>query len=207
MAETLTLQVKREYFEAIKAGTKLEEYRLVTPLWTKALEGRGYSFVIMTLGYPAWGDHAKRLVIPWRGVTRKTITHPHFGPDPVDVYAIDVSAPPVKCAFCRNGYLGNRYGEDVECVNGVLIDIDVYFEGWDRETLLPVAPCHPAWKKQCKGEDFDNDSLERLEATLDDEPTPDGAERVHSLNGGSSPGMNTENSLPTPPIPKEGESA
>jgi hypothetical protein len=87
----LTIPVNGVYFDQIKAGTKLEEYRLVTPFWTKRLAGRTYSQVVMTRGYPAATDHERRLVLPWRGVTRKTITHPHFGPDPVEVYAIDVS--------------------------------------------------------------------------------------------------------------------
>lgn len=45
------------------------------------------------------------------------------------------------CKHCRNGWLENRYGEDVECVNGVLIDIDIAHEGWDRVQVYPPAPC------------------------------------------------------------------
>lgn len=99
MTKALTIPVNGVYFDQIKAGTKLEEYRLVTPFWTKRLAGRTYDQVVMTRGYPSADDHARRLVLPWRGVTRKTITHPHFGADPVEVYAIDVSghrAAPTK---------------------------------------------------------------------------------------------------------------
>lgn len=32
-----------------------------------------------------------RLTLPWRGYQIKTIMHHHFGPDPVEVFAIDVS--------------------------------------------------------------------------------------------------------------------
>ena len=72
---------------------------------------------------------------------------------------------PSKCTHCQNGWFHDqRYGQDVECVNGVLIDIDVAHEGWSRDTLYPVAPCHPGWRAQSKGADFDNDSLERLAA-------------------------------------------
>jgi len=49
----------------------------------------------------------------------------------------------------------------------VLIDIDVAHEGWPRDTIFPVAPCHPGWAAQCAEEDFDNDSLERLAAWAD----------------------------------------
>lgn len=90
---TLILPLKREYFDAIRAGAKAEEYRLCTPHWRKRLEGREFDQVVLTLGYPARDDKARRLVRAWRGFTVKTITHPHFGTEPVEVFAIDVSAP------------------------------------------------------------------------------------------------------------------
>lgn len=86
----LVLPLKREYFEAIRDGSKTEEYRLVTPYWVRRLAGHAYDRIVLTLGYPARGDHARRIVRPWRGYTIKTITHPHFGPEPVQVYAINV---------------------------------------------------------------------------------------------------------------------
>lgn len=67
-----------------------------------------------------------------------------------------------KCKFCNNGWLENKYGEDVECVNGVLIDIDTAMEGWRRDVIYPVAPCHPMWERQQEEDDFPNDSQERL---------------------------------------------
>jgi hypothetical protein len=91
MNSTLTLPLKGEYFDQIKAGTKPEEFRLVTPYWRRRLEGRTYDRIELTLGYPLRDDDARRLVLPWKGYRITTITHPHFGPDPVEVYAIDVS--------------------------------------------------------------------------------------------------------------------
>lgn len=91
--KTLTLPLKRDYFDAIRAGTKTEEYRLCTPHWRNRLEGCEYDQIVLTLGYPARADHSRRLVRAWRGCIIKTITHPHFGPDPVQVFAIDVSEP------------------------------------------------------------------------------------------------------------------
>lgn len=90
MSRDLTIPVNGVYFDQIKAGTKTEEYRLVTPFWTKRLIARTYDHVIMTRGYPPAGDLSRRLVLPWRGYEVKTITHPHFGPDPVEVFAIKV---------------------------------------------------------------------------------------------------------------------
>lgn len=88
---TLTLALKGEYFDAIKAGTKNEEFRLVTPYWRKRLEGRQYENIELTRGYPKRGDSKRRLTLPWKGYRLKTITHPHFGTDPVEVFAINVT--------------------------------------------------------------------------------------------------------------------
>lgn len=87
----LVLPVKRIYFEQIASGEKPEEFRLANAFWAKRLEGKQFSSVIVTLGYPKKADTARRLVFPWRGLTKKTITHDHFGQMPVDVYAIKVT--------------------------------------------------------------------------------------------------------------------
>lgn len=103
----LTLAVKLEYFDAIKSGEKKEEYRQRTPYWDRRLFANGidpiaFDYVEITHGYPKADDMSRRLIIPWRGLVEKTITHPLFGPEPVAVYAIDVSARP-------NG--GSNHGE------------------------------------------------------------------------------------------------
>jgi hypothetical protein len=87
----LHIPLKAVYFDAIVAGTKGEEYRLTTPYWRKRLEGRSYTRLLLTKGYPRKGDEARLLSLPWRGYTVKTITHEHFGPEPVEVFAIIVS--------------------------------------------------------------------------------------------------------------------
>lgn len=87
----LILPVKRIYFEQIASGEKPEEFRLANAYWAKRLEGKDFSRVIVTLGYPHKDDSSRRLEFPWRGFTKKTITHPHFGMGPVDVYAIRVT--------------------------------------------------------------------------------------------------------------------
>jgi hypothetical protein len=72
-----------------------------------------------------------------------------------------------QCKHCRNGWLDNRFGQDVECVNGVLIDIDEFNENWSGDTVHPVAPCHPMWERQLEDEDaetWENDSIDRLNA-------------------------------------------
>lgn len=87
---TLTIPVKGIYFDQIKAGTKPFEYRLRTPYWSKRLVGRAYDRVVLTRGYPKATDAERRLELPWRGFKEQTITHPHFGTEPVQVFAICV---------------------------------------------------------------------------------------------------------------------
>ncbi len=86
----LHLPLKGCYFDAIKAGAKPEEYRLTTPYWRRRLEGRTYAGILLTKGYPARDDQERRLSLPWRGCTVKTIQNEFFGPAPVEVFAIDV---------------------------------------------------------------------------------------------------------------------
>lgn len=87
----LVLPLKREYFEQIKAGTKTEEYRLVNDYWRARLYAKKYKRIVLTLGYPKRDDAERRLVLPYKGYVVKRIAHPHFGPAPVYVFALDVS--------------------------------------------------------------------------------------------------------------------
>jgi len=88
--KNLVLHVKRCYFEDMKAGRKVWEYRLTTPYWRKRLEGRYYSCILICDGYPKHIETERRLIAPWLGYEVQTITHPHFGADPVEVFAIRV---------------------------------------------------------------------------------------------------------------------
>lgn len=88
---TLVLPLKGIYFDQIKAGVKTEEYRLVNRYWICRMEYRSYDTITLTRGYPGRDDASRRMVIPWRGFTVKTIQHEHFGPEPVEVFAIKVS--------------------------------------------------------------------------------------------------------------------
>lgn len=86
--KTLTLNLKREYFEQIKSGIKTEEYRLCTPYWSKRLEGKTFDKIIIKLGYPKNSETEKIMTFSWRGYKKKKILHKHFGSDPVKIYAI-----------------------------------------------------------------------------------------------------------------------
>lgn len=92
---TLQLAVKGEYFDAMKRGEKTEEYRLVNAYWIKrlmvGLKPREYDRLVITRGYPKRDDMSKRIDVPYAGYEVKTITHPHFGDKPVNVFAIKVN--------------------------------------------------------------------------------------------------------------------
>ncbi|EAN0774344.1 ASCH domain-containing protein [Salmonella enterica] len=87
----LQLAVKGEYFDAMIRGEKTEEYRLVNPYWGRRIHGKDYDRLIITRGYPKRDDMSKRIDIPYDGYEIKVITHPHFGPCPVKVFAIKVN--------------------------------------------------------------------------------------------------------------------
>ena len=88
---SLHLNLKAEYFDAIARGEKREEYRLATPYWRRRLEGRKFAGIVLKKGYPKRDDSSRTLARPWAGFTIKTITHPHFGSEPVQVFAITVN--------------------------------------------------------------------------------------------------------------------
>jgi hypothetical protein len=63
----------------------------VNDYWTKRLVGRDYQTIYITLGYPPAGDLDRTLSFEWNGCRKTKLTHSHFGPDEVEVFAIDLS--------------------------------------------------------------------------------------------------------------------
>jgi hypothetical protein len=87
----LHLHLNAEYFDQIRSGHKLDEYRLQTRYWSLRLAGRDYAGIVLHKGYPKAGDDTKIMMRPWAGCTEQTITHVHFGAAPVRVFAIRVN--------------------------------------------------------------------------------------------------------------------
>jgi len=58
-------------------------------------------------------------------------------------------------------------GGDVECCNGVAMDVDEYREGWNPETIYPPCSCNPNGCKRCKGTGFVGENRERECSTCD----------------------------------------
>lgn len=88
MSDTLTLNLKAEYFNQIRDGVKPYEYRLRNEYWKKRLVGRSYKWVEFCLGYPKKDDSSRRIKVPYRGYHERIVTHKHFGDKPTEVFAI-----------------------------------------------------------------------------------------------------------------------
>lgn len=92
----LILNLKTEYFNAIKDGTKPEEFRLFSDYWTKRLldnkgEFKTFSKIIIRRGYPKSGDPEREIIRPWVSNRIDIITHPHFNNEPSKVFCIRVN--------------------------------------------------------------------------------------------------------------------
>lgn len=61
----------------------------------------------------------------------------------------------MTCTECRNGWLDRG---DIECVNGVMIDIDEAFEGTQTDVCYPPAPCMACERCAGSGCDACNDT-------------------------------------------------
>ncbi|EBW5188222.1 ASCH domain-containing protein [Salmonella enterica subsp. enterica serovar Heidelberg] len=67
------------------------DYRLLNDYWRKRLVNREYDRLIITRGYPRSDDSDRRIDVPYQGYKVQSIIHKHFGPDPVNVFAIKVN--------------------------------------------------------------------------------------------------------------------
>jgi hypothetical protein len=96
----LHLHVKTCYFNEISAGTKTEEYRLANEYWMKRLmvpmeertdRQRYWDAIVIYNAYKPGPQN--QIELPWSGWQMRYITHPHFGPKPVAVFAIKLDLP------------------------------------------------------------------------------------------------------------------
>ena len=86
--DELTLNVKGEYYQQFLDGDKPFEYRLYNDYWKKRLVGRTYNTIRYSLGYPKRCDEYRNTRMPYTGYEIQEINHPHFGNEPVKVFAI-----------------------------------------------------------------------------------------------------------------------
>ena len=90
----LRIAVKGEYFDQIKSGEKIYEYRLANDYWTKRLVNKHYDTVTITRGYPKKGDKSREITTPYKGHHVTQIQHKEFGGEGAIVFAIPVGAHP-----------------------------------------------------------------------------------------------------------------
>lgn len=91
--KTLTLPLKRKWFEMIKAGVKLEEYREITGYWEKRFLYssmqlyKKFDKLVFTLGYPKSGDNSRRIEFNNARIYIKT-GRPEWGAEPGKQYFV-----------------------------------------------------------------------------------------------------------------------
>lgn len=99
--KTLTLSLKRKWFDLIKSGEKKEEYREIKPFWKKRLrnvvlktalstvyEGfQRYDRLVFTLGYPKADDTERRLTFKNPSI-RIGMGRPEWGAEPGKQYFV-----------------------------------------------------------------------------------------------------------------------
>ena len=85
----LHLNLKTEYFNEIKEGTKPFEFRECSDFWNKRLINVDYDEVHFKLGYPKSDDYSKIIKKKYLGYNVRIINHPHFyDSKPTKVFAI-----------------------------------------------------------------------------------------------------------------------
>lgn len=82
MSDTLHLHVTYKYYDQIKRGEKVEEYRIVEK-WRGQIEGRDYKTLRIWKAYTS-----EFMDFPYRTPEIRTMMHEHFGAEPVTVYAL-----------------------------------------------------------------------------------------------------------------------
>ena len=88
MSKILHLHLKYEYFDAIKRGEKIMEFRL-SCLWERRLELGEYTHMRLYRGYQKVSENTV-IDLPYLGFETQVITHEHFGENPARVCAIPV---------------------------------------------------------------------------------------------------------------------
>ena len=70
--------------------------------WASRIRNENLKWVEIRCGYPVVGDEKRILRFPWRGYEVKKITHPEFGAEPVEVFAIKLHVDAVIYAHTNS---------------------------------------------------------------------------------------------------------
>lgn len=63
----LVLHLEKRYFDQIKSGEKIVEYRQVNDYWSKRLIGKDFDNIVLLCGYPKNGDVNRTIIRKWNG--------------------------------------------------------------------------------------------------------------------------------------------
>lgn len=85
--KVLHLNVKKEYFQMVKVGDKIEEFRIYNDYWIKKLS-KSYDCIYYKCGYPRNDDRDKIICFKYDGFSIRNIKHKEFGDKEVKVFAI-----------------------------------------------------------------------------------------------------------------------
>ena len=84
----LILNLKKKWFDQIRSGKKIVEYREIKSHWEKRLEGKTYDKILIVLGYPKTRTPENTIIFKWSGVKRILLKHEEFGNESKPVFAI-----------------------------------------------------------------------------------------------------------------------
>ena len=126
----LKLHLRKLYFDQIQCGAKLLEYRLAET-WKPKLEGKEFDEIHLFLGYPKKGDESRVIKRRWMGYEEITHTHPEFGPDPVNVLAINVG-------YKLEPKIMNYDPNMVFCGRMAIQTVKLVFGAWDSRAEMIV---------------------------------------------------------------------
>lgn len=86
----LHLHAKKKYWEEVRDGKKLEEYRKFDLKLLRRLL-IGFDLINYHLGYPSKEQKERTLVFKWNGFYDTKIKHEIFGQKPIHAFVIDLS--------------------------------------------------------------------------------------------------------------------
>ena len=86
MKNTLTLRIKKKWFDLIEKGEKIEEYRKISPYYISRIENKTIDKVLLINGY---SRNSPQLLFECKGII-KGFGNPNWGADNQKCYIIKI---------------------------------------------------------------------------------------------------------------------
>lgn len=94
--KTLTLHLKKKWFEQVESGEKLYEYRLYNEYWRKRIEGVHFALLELALGFPKKEDLSRRIVMEYIKPSIITISHEEWDLKTKEVFCFPLAVENYK---------------------------------------------------------------------------------------------------------------